>query len=86
MGKRLGQFLLCFLYIRFVLDIGVLEVLSVDAETGVSTNISRVEGDQGNEWRELLIDAPQTDRLSKVQLRGFVTPTAFYGKCILFRH
>ena len=54
-------------------------MLSIDTETGVATNISRIEGDQGNEWHELLIEAPQTNRLSTVQLRGQVSPTAFFG-------
>ena len=62
-----------------LLDIGILEVQSVDFETGVVTNISRIEGDQGNEWHELLSESPGTNRLSTVRVRGFVTPTAYYG-------
>ena len=79
-GDKVVKHWFYYLKHEICLDIGVLEVLSVDAETGVATNISRIEGDQGNEWHELLIEAPQTYRLSTVQLRGYVTPTAYYGK------
>ena len=60
-------------------DIGRLEVVNVDIETGAETNVTTVVGDHGDLWQMLLLDSWPTHKLTSVQLRGSVTETAFYG-------
>ena len=74
---------LCFSvwYHMYGSDVGTLLISSLDVESQVMSNITEVSGDHGDHWLEMLVDTTTTkNRLSILQIRGFVSPTAFYGE------
>ena len=73
---------LCFSawYHMYGSDVGSLLVSSLDVESQEISNITEVSGDHGDHWVEMLLDTTTTrDRLTVLQIRGFVSATAFYG-------
>ena len=76
---------LCFSawYHMYGSDVGSLLVSSLDVESQVVSNITEVSGDHGDHWVEMLVDTTTTqNRLTILQIRGFVSATAFYGELL----
>ena len=64
-------------------DVGTLLISSLDVESQVMSNITEVSGDHGDQWLEMLVDTTTTkNRLTILQIRGFVSATAFYGELL----
>ena len=61
------------------LDVDKLEVSIIELDTQNELVISSLEGDQGDEWNGMFIDVEPTNRLSAVQIKGFVKNGSLYG-------
>ena len=64
-------------------DVGSLLISTLDLATQDSSNLTEVSGDHGDNWTEMLIDTTTTkNKLTLLQIRGFVSDEAFYGELI----
>ena len=72
-------------YHMYGADVGSLLVSSLDVVTQDTSNLTEVSGDQGDKWNEMLIDTTTTkNRLTMLQIRGFVSELAFYGNLNIY--